>query len=418
MFKPALISSQWSLAALALCLAALPASAQFPYQWTVETTKAESVSFDAYQGETIPLEPAYKLYGTYAPLTNIVTATFYWQSSDMADSWWSKPAEVLTYGSEGTPDRIRATFAPTNDNGAAYYTFFIKATSSAGSSYRANGTLIMRRSPGFIPATLPSPDVYPTLAAQIAPYVISALPPYDPLGSALAVSGTLTDAWAEYYASIEAEFNNISNYTATVSELAQTNAAALRHFDGLWWSSPSNYTDAAGIQWEIGEVEVTDDTQLRMYSSRYPQYGVQTLSKTTSDIWRAIVPDTDIWYMAGNLLGLAHDAGDFYVWVGNHEVETVHEWQPYVSDFESWPKVWSALGDLYNSSTGWVDVTRSMQIVTNTLSAVASTNYVADAISAHTVNFQDCLLYASSGTNYYFRWNAELNTYTVTGVPQ
>lgn len=212
-------SSLWSLAAITL---SLTASAQVSCQWTADTSQASPVSFDIYQGETINLAPAYKTHGTHASLTSITAATFYWQTTGMENTWWSKPATIIP----GTPDRVRAIFAPTNDCGAPFYTFFIRAATPAGSSYRANGTLIMRPSPGFIPATLPSPSIYPTLAAQIAPYVISELPPYDPLGSALAVSQTLAQA----IENIEVTGGTVSNITNRVDKL---------------WSGPANYVDGS-----------------------------------------------------------------------------------------------------------------------------------------------------------------------------
>jgi hypothetical protein len=61
----------------------------------------------------------------------------------MADSWWKLDDN---------------TFTPKDDVGAAAYRFFIQAAAGeGGKNYRANGTLRMLPSPGFVPNAIKVP---------------------------------------------------------------------------------------------------------------------------------------------------------------------------------------------------------------------------------------------------------------------
>lgn len=192
--------------------------AQVPVRWFAESSRPTKQSVAVYQGETILLQPTMQSYG--APITNVISATLYWQTNNMEQAWWTKPAEIID-------GQITAIFHPTNDFGAREYTFFIGSTAGLGTSYRAFGTLKMQSAPGHVPATLPAPELFPGLAAQLAPHLAPLLPVYDPLGSALAVSGSLSQA-----------INN-------VRDLSLTNRT-----DKIWLT-PSRYTTADGSMWEI-----------------------------------------------------------------------------------------------------------------------------------------------------------------------
>jgi len=48
-----------------------------------------------------------------------LTATFHWQTNGMGDVYWDKPCDITA------PDRVMATFAPTNDFGASLYSWYI-----------------------------------------------------------------------------------------------------------------------------------------------------------------------------------------------------------------------------------------------------------------------------------------------------
>jgi hypothetical protein len=124
-----------------------------PLRWDASIERPAFVDFAVYQGETIALTPRLLTYGAAVSLTN-ATATLYWQTNGMAAAWWTAPATVSTT----EPGRISATWAPTNDVGAAQYSFFIRATLADSSSvYRAFGTLTMRASPGYAPTAAPAP---------------------------------------------------------------------------------------------------------------------------------------------------------------------------------------------------------------------------------------------------------------------
>ena len=104
-----------------------------PLKWTCNFPEASAVTFSVYQGETVTFEPTFRVNGIETPLQ---IANIYYQTNGMADAWWKLDG---------------STFAPTNDVGAAAYRFFIQAAGEGGKNYRANGTLRMLPSPGFVP---------------------------------------------------------------------------------------------------------------------------------------------------------------------------------------------------------------------------------------------------------------------------
>jgi hypothetical protein len=122
------------------------------HRWTVETSKPAATVCDAFQGETIYLEPTLLSYGSAASVSNS-TLTLFWQTNGMDSAWWSKPADA----DHSVTGRIRAIFAPTNDIGAAQYTFYIQSTDSSASNFRAYGLIRMRSSPGYAPTAAPAP---------------------------------------------------------------------------------------------------------------------------------------------------------------------------------------------------------------------------------------------------------------------
>lgn len=141
------------ITACGIIAAALPAIAgPATHRWAVETSKPAATVCDAFQGETIHLEPTLVSYGVALSVSN-AALTFYWQTNGMGSAWWSKPAEPL----HSVTGRIRAIFAPTNDIGAAQYTFFIQASDTNASNYRAYGLIRLRSSPGFAPTAAPAP---------------------------------------------------------------------------------------------------------------------------------------------------------------------------------------------------------------------------------------------------------------------
>ena len=111
-----------------------------PLKWTCNFPEASAVTFSIYQGETVTFEPTFRVNGVETPLQ---IANIYYQTNGMADAWWKLDG---------------STFAPTNDVGAKTYRFFIQADGANGKNYRANGTLRMLPSPGFVPNSLAAAD--------------------------------------------------------------------------------------------------------------------------------------------------------------------------------------------------------------------------------------------------------------------
>ena len=111
-----------------------------PLKWTCNFPEASAEVFKIYQGESVTFEPSFRVNGK---IVDLDIEGVYIQTNGMADSWWKLDGN---------------TFTPTNDVGAAAYRFFIQAADGgAGKNYRANGTLRMLPSPGFVPNALPLP---------------------------------------------------------------------------------------------------------------------------------------------------------------------------------------------------------------------------------------------------------------------
>ena len=111
-----------------------------PLEWECDWPGAKSQQFSLYHGESATFRPRWRVNGVAA--TNIAVEAVYVQTNGMADAWWTLDG---------------ATFAPSNDVGAAQYRFFLRASDGSGILYRANGTLRMLDSPGFEPAAVALP---------------------------------------------------------------------------------------------------------------------------------------------------------------------------------------------------------------------------------------------------------------------
>lgn len=129
-----------------LCAAVLlpPAQAEDivpTYSISVDPERAMVNYFDAYHGETIVFEVAFK-----RPATDDMT--FFWQAPGMGDTYWREPCETLGDGV------YRARFLPRMDTGAKVYNCFI---GRPGYIYRAVIQLRMKASPGAVPSELELP---------------------------------------------------------------------------------------------------------------------------------------------------------------------------------------------------------------------------------------------------------------------
>lgn len=127
-----------------------------PLQWTCDWPEAKSQTFSLYQGETATFEPTFRVNGR--TVTNATIEAVWYQTNGMGNAWWKLDG---------------ATFAPSNDVGAASYRFFVEAKTSDDILYRANGALRMLPSPGFTPNAIELPIValdFSTIEVANAPY--------------------------------------------------------------------------------------------------------------------------------------------------------------------------------------------------------------------------------------------------------
>ncbi len=142
-------------------LATLSSAIATPLKWTCDWPEARSQTFSLYQGETATFEPTFRVNGQLVTNAEIVAV---WYTTNFVGAAGTGNGERGT----GWWRLDNATFAPSNDVGAAAYRFFVEArihepfnlsTSQPFNSklYRANGALRMLPSPGFTPNVLELP---------------------------------------------------------------------------------------------------------------------------------------------------------------------------------------------------------------------------------------------------------------------
>ena len=131
---------------LTAALTTVCAHAAVPLRWTVETSRVQPVTFEAYHGETLSLEATMQSYGKPVADT-LQDVRIYWQTNGMGSAYWSAPASA-------SGNVLRATWTPAMDTGANAVYGFIGV---AGEIYRASFQLRMRSSPGAAPNELELP---------------------------------------------------------------------------------------------------------------------------------------------------------------------------------------------------------------------------------------------------------------------
>ena len=119
--------------------------AAVPLRWTVETSRAQPATFEAYQGETLAFEASLQSAGKPLELSGI--AALYWQTNGMGSAYWETTAAVNS-------NRLSAVWTPEMDVGAKVYNCFIGVP---GTIYHAAFQLRLRPSPGATPNALPLP---------------------------------------------------------------------------------------------------------------------------------------------------------------------------------------------------------------------------------------------------------------------
>jgi hypothetical protein len=201
--------------------AALATQGQVLCRWTADSSRSSQVAFDCYRGETLVFTPSLASYGT--SITNY-TATLLWQTNGMGNAWWS--TNVLA-------------FTPAMDVGATRYTIFIRAETTNGVNYRANGTITMRNAPGFTPNTLPLPVPvinFATVTTTNAPWLLAELDPGIPaaIDTAVAIAGTNAQTMAD-------------SALSTAVDFASTNPVYKVYAPG----SSTTWIDGAGNQYGV-----------------------------------------------------------------------------------------------------------------------------------------------------------------------
>lgn len=201
-----------------------------PLQWVCEWPKSKAQQFELYQGESATFEPTFRINGG-AP-TNLPVVTVWYQTNGMDRAWWHTDGAV---------------FHPTNDVGAASYRFFVDAAGDGGKLYRANGTLRMLPSPGFVPNTIDPPIAtldFDTVDVLNAPWPTAADIEAATNGLSQVLQGDLrvaTNSLAEVLrseiaAATPADYDTVKS-NATAAAEAVAGLGDLAWIDGLEWSA-------------------------------------------------------------------------------------------------------------------------------------------------------------------------------------
>lgn len=196
-----------------------------PLEWDCNWPDSISKTFSIHRGETVRFCPKYFI--NHIPDHDVAIQGAYYKSSDM-DSWIPLPD---------------ATFAPSNDFGAASYRFFVRAQSASGVLYTANGTLRMLDSPGFTPNTIPIPP----LTLDFASVAISNPPWPAQIANATNAVASAVDALANNVAALETWAIG-ANLALQVDEATTTNATlSLLYTNQVVYSTAQEIANATDV---------------------------------------------------------------------------------------------------------------------------------------------------------------------------
>ena len=149
------------LFAVSCWLMATPLGAELAFKWTVEVSQPLPYAAEALQGESFNLEA--KVVQYRVPMLEAAEATFYYQTPEMeASQWYTVPAAW-----DATTATASVAFMPAMDVGSSKYRFFFGIETAQGKNYRVFGTLRLKASPGFSPATLEPTDVRAEMIQEI-----------------------------------------------------------------------------------------------------------------------------------------------------------------------------------------------------------------------------------------------------------
>lgn len=206
-----------------------------PLQWVCDWPEAKSQTFSLYQGETATFEPTFRVNGR--TVTNATIEAVWYQTNGMGNAWWKLDG---------------ATFAPSNDVGAAAYRFFVEAKTSDDILYRANGALRMLPSPGFTPNAIEPPIValdFSTIEVANAPYYDKA----ETEAKIVELAPAPGDYAAVSNAAVYAAITNALQDTAIAGKASTADATLTSKYADEWIVNPvypEGYTSYTGLTWK------------------------------------------------------------------------------------------------------------------------------------------------------------------------
>ena len=169
--------------AFAAALAACCIFASVPVRWTVETSRIEPFTIEAYHGESLALEAKFKSGGTSLSLAG-KTANLFFRTPDMPSNvFWIAPASVSN-------DTVRATFDGSLDPGEGRLYGFLGVQ---GELYRASFTMRLLSSPGWQPSAVNLPTKY----LDFALLTVDNAPYYTKAESEALITNRVTKAFVE-----------------------------------------------------------------------------------------------------------------------------------------------------------------------------------------------------------------------------
>lgn len=128
---------------------AMTAAGATSFKWVAESAKSAEVNIPIGQGETVTISPLFMDYGRPRAFGSNDWAALYYQTNGMGDAWYTNTTTAYSLTETG---RVNALWSPDLDVGASKYRFFVGVVQGTQITYRAFGTISMRKTPGFLPA--------------------------------------------------------------------------------------------------------------------------------------------------------------------------------------------------------------------------------------------------------------------------
>lgn len=402
-------------------------------EWGVDMQQHPSVQRTYKQGESHELRVSLRNGLKPLDLTG-ATALFLWYTNTVQNIWWTNSV-AITAPLAGI---VQTTWTPAMDVGASSYAYWIGIWPAGSTSplWRVTGTIRMLPSPGFQPNALVPPVRTLDFAAMTltnAPWVTAAdwSSGSNALASALQAEASDRSAAFESNAqAIAAHELRVDNPHAITAEQigAATPAAVTGIVDAAIAAIPPASTDAhrlinvdatkwidgTGGVWSVTTTSVTTLTHYAWSMIDISAFGalppVPSLNLTPD-----MLPDFQLgpfWTLHLDEANIGQwDSVTLYFDSGGGDTGL---WSTLPSGWQGWPA--TLLPDLSGNCFGQATVTPVYSV-----SVTVSTNpvdRVRFASEGTVVFFTDVPLYASGGTNYYWRFDSALGTYVITGVPQ